>query len=160
MSAERSSRHLQNKHIIFHFGKEIATCINMATGYVKYHLISHVELIWWEMLADIHTGRAALHMLACWPRNLHAICWGSLTVPLHLWHISSPLTLSEGHQCVCPSSQTIKKSTPARINQMATGPTPYKPGSFQVMRTLTFKSSSSRVCVLQPPYKVVTLCLW
>lgn len=45
--------------------------------------------------------------------------------------------------------RNIKQSAPVRINQMDTGPTPYKLGSFQGMKNL--KSSSSLVCVLQPP---------
>lgn len=81
MPAEHSSHHLKNKkqkNIVFNSRNDNA----MTSGYVKKHLISHVvEAIWWEMLADIHTGCAALHMLACCPHNLQAIWWGASLSP-------------------------------------------------------------------------------
>lgn len=87
---------------------------------------------WWETLAAIHTG-----MLACCPRSpCHLV--GNLAVPLHLRRISIPLTPNEGEQCARRSSESKKESKPMRIDRTASGPTSDKPGSLQVMRTLTF----------------------
>lgn len=135
-SAESSPK---TKQILFHHrDRKLPLVSTGAGGYVKYHLISHVEVSWWEMLADTHTGCAALHMLACCPHNLHAIWWGTSLSPC-----TSGTLVFHSHWAretsVCATILgNIKESTPVRINRMATGPTSNKPGSFQVMRTLTF----------------------
>lgn len=117
--------------ITFNCIKDIATCMSTGTGSVSYHLISHMESSCWETLADIHTGPAALHMLACCPHNLFAIWLGTSLSLLHLWHISIPLTMCDQcvhlcvRACVCVTFlENIKQLTQVRIKPMETQPTP------------------------------------